>query len=119
MTGMGRETGLARDQGQERPRMPGMLNPGGFGAMTAILDVRSRWRRKPGTLNGLTGDCRHRYRQDGKSGRYVYAVLPGNALSVVMDRFYHANLGNGDDALLRTSHRHRARGQAKSLGSGE
>ena len=49
--------------------MPGTLNPGGFGAMTAILDVRSRWRRKPGTLNGLTGDCRHSYRQDGKSGR--------------------------------------------------
>ena len=73
MTGMGRETGLARDQGQERPGMPGKLNSGGFGAMTAILDVRSRWRGKPGTLNGLTGDCRHRYRQDGKSGRNMNA----------------------------------------------
>ena len=71
MTGMGRETGLARDQGQERPGMPGTLNPGGFGAKTAILDVRSGWRRKPGTLNGLTRDCRHRYRQEGKSSRNV------------------------------------------------
>ena len=56
MTGMVRETGLAKDQGQERPRMPGMLNAGDFGAKTAILDVRSRWRGKPSTLNGLTGE---------------------------------------------------------------
>ena len=68
MTGTGRETGLAKDQGQARPGTSGMLNPGGFGAKTAILDVRSRWRGKPSTLNGFTGDCRHGYRQDGKSG---------------------------------------------------
>ena len=54
MMGMGRETGLAEDLGQARPRMPGMLNPGDFGAMTAMLDVRSWWRGKSSTLNGLT-----------------------------------------------------------------
>ena len=72
MTGMGRETGLAKDQGQERPGMPGTLNPGGFGAMTAILDVAAQRRRKPRGHNGLTGDCRHRDPQDGKSGRNMY-----------------------------------------------
>ena len=71
---MGREAGLARDQGQERPGLPGKLNPSGFGAMTAIPDVRSGWRRKPGTLNGLTRDCRHRYQQEGKSSRNMFAV---------------------------------------------
>ena len=29
------------------PGTSGMLNPGGFGAMTAILDVRSQWRETP------------------------------------------------------------------------
>ena len=40
MTEMGHETGLAKDQGQTRPGMRGTLNPGDFGAKTAILDVR-------------------------------------------------------------------------------
>ena len=67
MTGMGRETGLARDQGQERPGMPGTLNSGGFGAMTAILDVPVAMAGETkARLNGLTGDCRHRDPQDGK-----------------------------------------------------
>ena len=69
MTGMGRETGLAKDQRQERPRMPGTLNPGGFGAMTAILDVRSHWRCETSRDNRLTEAYRHRYRGHGKSGR--------------------------------------------------
>ena len=56
MTGTGRETGLAKDQGQARPGTSGMFNPGGFGAMTAILEVRSRWRGKASRHNGLTGD---------------------------------------------------------------
>ena len=72
MTGMGRETGLAKDQGQARPGMPGTLNPGGFGAMTAILDVPAQRRRKPRGHNGLTGDCRHRDPQDGKSSRNAF-----------------------------------------------
>ena len=69
MTGMGRDAELVKDQGQAGPGTPGMLNPGGFGAMTAILDVRAQWRGKPSRRNGLTGVCRHRYLQDGKSGR--------------------------------------------------
>ena len=69
MTGMGRDAELVKDQGQAGPRTSGMLNPGGFGAMTAILDVRSQWRGKPSRHNGLTGVCRHRYLQDGKSSR--------------------------------------------------
>ena len=69
MTGMGREAGLVKEQGQAGPGTSGMLNPGGFGAITAILDVRSTWRGKPNRHNGLTGDCRHRHGQDGKSGR--------------------------------------------------
>ena len=82
MTGMGRETGLAKDQEQARPRMPGMLNSGDVGAMTAILDVRSRRWRKPSTRKELTGDCRHRYRQDGRSGRNIEG-RPHIALRVV------------------------------------
>ena len=46
-----------------------MLKPDAFGAMTAILDVPAQRRRKPSGHNGLTGDCRHRDPQDGKSGR--------------------------------------------------
>ena len=54
MTGMDREAELVKDQGQARLGTSGMLNPGGFGAMTAILEVRSLWRRKPSRDNGLT-----------------------------------------------------------------
>ena len=69
MTGMGREAELVKDLGQAGSETSGVLNPGAFGAMTAILDVPSQRRRKPSGHNGFTGDCRHRYRQDGKSGR--------------------------------------------------
>ena len=52
------------------------MNPDDFGAMTAIFDVPLQRRRKPSGHNGLTGDCRHPYRQHGKSGRNsIYAVL--------------------------------------------
>ena len=40
--GNGREAELVKDHGQAGPGTSGMLNPGAFGAMTAILDVRSR-----------------------------------------------------------------------------
>ena len=42
MTGMGREAELVKDHGQAGPETSGVLNPGAFGAMTAILDVRPR-----------------------------------------------------------------------------
>ena len=71
MTGMGREAELVKDHGQSGPETSGVLNPGAFGAMTAILDVPAQRRRKPCGHNGLTGDCRHRYLQDGKSGRNI------------------------------------------------
>ena len=69
MTGMGREADLVKDHGQAVPETSGMLNPGPFGAMMAILDVRPRQPGKPCRHNGLTGICRHHYWQDGKSGR--------------------------------------------------
>ena len=71
MTGMGRDAELVKDRGQAEPGTSGMLNPGGFGAMMAIPDVRSQWRGKPSRHKGLTGVFRHRYLQDGKSGRNV------------------------------------------------
>ena len=46
-----------------------MLKPGAIGAMTAVLDVPMRRRQKLSGPKGLTGDCRHRYRHDGKQGR--------------------------------------------------
>ena len=46
-----------------------MLKPGAIGAMTAMLDVPMRRRQKLSGCKGLRGDCRHRYRQDGKPGR--------------------------------------------------
>ena len=46
-----------------------MLKPGAIGAMTAVLDVPMRRRQKLSGPKGLTGDCRHRYRPDGKAGR--------------------------------------------------
>ena len=55
MTGMGREEELVKDHGQAGPETSGVLNPGAFGAMTAILDVRSRLRGKPSRHNGVTG----------------------------------------------------------------
>ena len=55
MTGMRRETGLAKDQGQETPRMPGMLNPGGFGVMTEIQEMQSPWW---GGKQAVTTGCR-------------------------------------------------------------
>ena len=89
MTGMGRETGLAKDQGQARPGMPGTLNPGGFGAMTAILDVPAQRRRKPRGHNELTGDCRHRDPQDSKSSRNMterrIPPLPRGTLGCAFD----------------------------------
>ena len=45
------------------------MKPGAFGAMAAIQNVRSHWRRESSRDNGLTEPCRHRYRGDGKSGR--------------------------------------------------
>ena len=42
MTGMDRKADLLRDQGQAGPATSEMLNPSGFGAMTAILEVRLR-----------------------------------------------------------------------------
>ena len=69
MTRVGREAELIKEQRQARPWRSGILVPGDFGALTAILDVPSQFRRKPSSHNGLTGDCRHRYRQHGKSGR--------------------------------------------------
>ena len=66
MTGMRREAELGQDRGQAEPGTSGMLNPGDFDAMTAILDVPPSWQRKPRRYNGLTGDCRYRHRQDGK-----------------------------------------------------
>ena len=69
MTGMGREAELVKDQGQARPGTSGMLNPGGFGTMATILDVRSPWRVKASAHHEVTGVCRHRYWQDGECGR--------------------------------------------------
>ena len=69
MTATRRETGMVEDRRQARPGMLGKLKPGGFGTMTAIQNARSYWRREASQNNGLTGDCRYRYRQDGKSSR--------------------------------------------------
>ena len=69
MTATPRELGIGEDQGQARTRGAWMLKPDAFGAMTAILDVPAQRRRKPRGHNGLTGDCRHRDPQNGKSGR--------------------------------------------------
>ena len=69
MTATRRELGIGEDQGQARTRGAWMLKPDAFGAMTAVLDVPAQRRRKPRGHNGLTGDCRHRDPQDGKSGR--------------------------------------------------
>ena len=49
-----------------------MLKPGAIGAMTAVLDVPMRRRQKLSGPKGLTGDCRRRYRHDGKQGRNMY-----------------------------------------------
>ena len=49
-----------------------MLKPDAFGAMTAVLDVPMRRRQKLSGPKGLTGDCRHRYRPDGKVGRNTF-----------------------------------------------
>ena len=48
-----------------------MLKPGAIGAMTAVLDVPMQRRQKLSGPKGLTGDCRHRYRPDGKESRNV------------------------------------------------
>ena len=69
MTATRRELGIGKDQGQARTKGAWMLKPDAFGAMTAILDVPAQRRRKPRGHNGLTGDCRHRDPQDGKSSR--------------------------------------------------
>ena len=69
MKGMGREAELVKVEGQAGRGTSGMLNPGGFSATTAMLDVQSRWRGKASRHKGLTGLCGHRYWQDGKSGR--------------------------------------------------
>ena len=61
MTGMEREAELVNDQGQAGSRTSGILNLGGFGAMTAILNVRSRWRGRGSRHNEVTGVFRHRY----------------------------------------------------------
>ena len=42
MTGMSREAELVKDQGQAGPETSGLLKPGAFRVMTAILDVRPR-----------------------------------------------------------------------------
>ena len=69
MTATRREPGVDADRRQARTAWSGTLIPGTFGAMTAILEVQLRRRRKPNGHKGLKGDCRHRYRQDGKSSR--------------------------------------------------
>ena len=82
MTATRRELGIGEDQGQARTRGAWMLKPDAFGAMKAILDVPAQRRRKPRGHNGLTGDCRHRDPQDGKSGRnnvglkHLYQTIP-------------------------------------------
>ena len=86
MTGMGRETGLAKDQGQETPRMPGMLNPGGFGVMTEIQEMQSPWwGGETSGHNGLPCDCRRRYREDAKSGRNNTVVVQNTLRTIKMD----------------------------------
>ena len=80
MRAMRRELGIGEDQGQARTRGAWMLKPDAFGAMTAILDVPAQRRRKPRGQNGLTGDCRQRDPQDGKSSRNR-AAGPTAALS--------------------------------------
>ena len=60
---------MVEDQCQARTGRSRMLKPGTFGAMTTMLDVSTRRRREPCGYKGLTGHRRHRYRQDGKSGR--------------------------------------------------
>ena len=72
MTATRRELGIGEDQGQARTKGAWMLKPDAFGAMTAILDVPAQRRRKPRGHNGLTGDCRHRDPQDGKSSRNAF-----------------------------------------------
>ena len=69
MTATRRELGIDEDQGQAGTRGVWMLKPDAFRAMTAILDVPEQRRRKSSGHNGLTGDCRRRYLQGGKSGR--------------------------------------------------
>ena len=83
MMGMGRELGISVDQRQAGTGRSLKLKPGAFGAMTAILAVPLQRRRKPSGHNGLMGDCRHRYWQDGKSGRnsaleilLLFGVMP-------------------------------------------
>ena len=66
------DSGPADESGQSVPVRSGMLKSCGCDTMTAILDVPLSWRRKPRRYSGLTGDCRHRHRQDGKSSRNVF-----------------------------------------------
>ena len=90
MTATRRELGIGEDQGQARTRGAWMLKPDAFGAMTAILDVPAQRRRKPRGHNGLTGDCRHRDPQDGKSGRNMSdrqkTTVSGTSRSTLAER---------------------------------
>ena len=72
MTATRREPGLDGDQSQARTGRFWMLKPGAIGAMTAVLDVPMQRRQKLSGPKGLTGDCRHDYRHDGKPGRNMY-----------------------------------------------
>ena len=99
---MGREKELVKDHGQAGPETSGVLNPGAFGAMTAILDVPAQRRRKPRGHNGLTGDCRHRDPQDGKFGRNQVRPSP------VKENRWHAEKKarvNFANLVLRSFHK--------------
>ena len=109
MTGMGREAVLVKDHGQAGPKTSGVLNQCAFGAMTAILDVSSQRRRKPSGHNGLKGDRRHRYRQDGKSGRNSAFSIMGQVPDSVQAGFsaWPASWRDSADAPLHDTGRWR------------